>query len=109
MSPPMKKPITATSDVRRSAERPEMAWPEVQPQEPAPPDRLESDGVLLQLRLDVDALLVEGRVAEAAVISAIFLVTCSVTFLAAVAAVAEAGRSVVLTFAILWIFRCKTR
>ena len=31
INPPMKKPITATSDVRRSAERPEIAWPEVQP------------------------------------------------------------------------------
>jgi len=40
------------------------AWPEVQPQEPAPPERLESDGLLFQLRLDVDALLVAGRVDE---------------------------------------------
>ncbi len=41
------------------------AWPGVQPQEPPPPDRGESDRLLFQLRLDVDALLAEGQVDEA--------------------------------------------
>ena len=41
------------------------AFPDVDVPAPAPMDRLDSDALLNQLRQDVDALLVEGRVADA--------------------------------------------